>query len=1290
MAEPDGLGGTTLTVHSFGEALDDSLCGVLGFRYHEAYRDGTNTRFLFLHDTGHHRIDLEQCLVCHEPKDPDELGGYIDDPTYWNPTRTPFYHRETLSTPDVLELPYGRIVPYTSVGSDIDRLGNAVRTVSVALDAEGRKSREVSRTRREGAGFDDWLELDSTVYAYASVVLPNGVQVKRPSSVKTWHRLRGCGQAPWHRTEYAYASGRLSTETASDSYGTVSSTSYTYGAFGQPLTVSLAPYGLDTATTVYGYDGRGRFVTSVTDPLGNTRTTAYEGRTGLPDTETDINGLTTSYRHDALGRVTGVTRPDGTVRNTAYEWNGTAAFGDAVWCVRETGSGMPESRTWFDVLGREVHSYVAGRGYHDVAYDSLGRVVGTTAVPYSNANELFVSKAWRETAYDAYGRVTAERGPYANLSYAYGTVSTALGGCYATVTDSIRDTRRTRTWDAAGRLAQAEDAGGTVAYSYGYATRSGRILDSVAVACGGATTVVFSDIRGNRVRIGDPDAGTVESAYDALGRLTEATDANGVTTTHAYDLLGRVTRTVRTDGVAGDTVAYVYDSAPGKGKGRLHKVRHNGADETVHAYDNLGRLSETVVADGQERYVQQYAYDAAGRLLLLTYPDGFAVRHAYNGYGELLSLTDDATDSLLYAVDTRDKWRHPLKCRYGNGTGVEYAYDAYGLLTGIRNGDVTDAAHVHDLGHDVTYTIGGEYRQLSYTYDARGFVATRAEANAGQTEAYAYDALDRLVSHTVNGVAAATLTYDGTGNIDAKTGVGSYSYGDAGPHAVTGLAGVIGCPVPNAACDVSYGLWNRPVSIAENGHGVSLDYGADGQRRHTRFLHNNVLQKAVTRVSPFHEVETTGGTTRSLDYVYAEGRVVAVHVSNGNADSLYCVLTDHLGSWEKVMDWGGNTVQQTHFDPWGNRMSYTAWNTRQTQVTFPFSRGFTGHEHYDRFHIVNANARLYDPVLGRFFSPDPFVQMPDFTQSYNRYSYCMNNPVMYSDPDGEVFVIDDIIAAAVLGAIFNGFSQIVAGNVNNVGDFFLAAGIGALSGAAGLTVGSGINATIAGGGFASGFVGSATITATGFWAGAGTGAASGFASGIISGTGNSLLAGKSFGKSLQDGLKEGVIGLGSGSVIGGLCGGIDAAINHREFFTGNAKQYDIFPANYASIDGGTEMFLNADDYTVVNNSDHVVYYKPEDGKYGVGEYRIDPHKGIKVNVDGLATCKYTDKVYKVPGKYGYHPQPIIANNGEVYFSKLNRAVLKTFSLANYHFGWMTMDQLDPTWENLFLSALLIK
>ena len=64
--------------------------------------------------------------------------------------------------------------------------------------------------------------------------------------------------------------------------------------------------------------------------------------------------------------------------------------------------------------------------------------------------------------------------------------------------------------------------------------------------------------------------------------------------------------------------------------------------------------------------------------------------------------------------------------------------------------------------------------------------------------------------------------------------------------------------------------------------------------------------------------------------------------------------------------------------------------------------GYTGHEHLPEFGLINMNARLYDPALGRFLSPDPVVQAPDDTQSFNRYSYCLNNPLRYTDPDGKV------------------------------------------------------------------------------------------------------------------------------------------------------------------------------------------------------------------------------------------------------------------------------------------------
>ncbi len=52
------------------------------------------------------------------------------------------------------------------------------------------------------------------------------------------------------------------------------------------------------------------------------------------------------------------------------------------------------------------------------------------------------------------------------------------------------------------------------------------------------------------------------------------------------------------------------------------------------------------------------------------------------------------------------------------------------------------------------------------------------------------------------------------------------------------------------------------------------------------------------------------------------------------------------------------------------------------------------------------NARIYDPLLGRFLSPDPEVTDVERMQNYNRYAYVMNNPLSYTDPSGEAWYND--------------------------------------------------------------------------------------------------------------------------------------------------------------------------------------------------------------------------------------------------------------------------------------------
>ena len=50
--------------------------------------------------------------------------------------------------------------------------------------------------------------------------------------------------------------------------------------------------------------------------------------------------------------------------------------------------------------------------------------------------------------------------------------------------------------------------------------------------------------------------------------------------------------------------------------------------------------------------------------------------------------------------------------------------------------------------------------------------------------------------------------------------------------------------------------------------------------------------------------------------------------------------------------------------------------------------------------LLYYNARFYAPGLGRFLSADTIVPNPANPQQYNRYTYSLNSPINYADPDG--------------------------------------------------------------------------------------------------------------------------------------------------------------------------------------------------------------------------------------------------------------------------------------------------
>jgi RHS repeat-associated protein len=137
-------------------------------------------------------------------------------------------------------------------------------------------------------------------------------------------------------------------------------------------------------------------------------------------------------------------------------------------------------------------------------------------------------------------------------------------------------------------------------------------------------------------------------------------------------------------------------------------------------------------------------------------------------------------------------------------------------------------------------------------------------------------------------------------------------------------------------------------------------------------------------------------------------------------------------------------VQELSYDAWSRLrnpetlVAYTPGN----EPALLLGRGYTGHEHLAMFGLINMNARLYDPALGRFLSPDPYVQAPGFSQNFNRYSYGLNNPLMYNDETGEFW---NLIIGGVIGGVVNWATHGSDFSWKGLGYF----GVGALAGALG-------------------------------------------------------------------------------------------------------------------------------------------------------------------------------------------------------------------------------------------------
>jgi len=826
-------------------------------------------------------------------------------------------------------------------------------------------------------------------------------------------------------------------------------TSYDYDAFGNKIKVTQSGQGVTSRFSESIYDAAGRYVNQTKNAYGQiTETVVSRNTYGSPTAVQDINGVQTDFAYSAMGRQYWQGSATGAASTTLLAAPGTYCPSNAKYQSHTSDITGGEGYECFDRLGRSIRKVARGFNgswiYSDTEYDNLGRVNKQSEPYYSGA-----SKHWTTLSYDILGRVISTTLPGVT------TPATVAYTGFTTVTTNPLGQTKTETKNVLGELTYVEDNGGNgsdkgrLSYSYDAqgnllsVTSLGSLLDPHA----NVTTMTYDKL-GRKLTMSDPDKGQAHNkqwsyTYNVFGELTLQTDAKDQTSAMVYDLLGRMTSRLdkKADtSVEANTVWSYYNGttvASGESLGALDTVQDtvSGYIKTV-GYDSLGRVSETITSlAANDDHYEKVTYDQYGRSHQVfdaagdgTWQDN-AIQSHYNAYGYLDKVTDAVqlngqTKTTYYDVVTMDARGNVTEADRGNGITTERLYNA---ATG-RLETLTSSSPL----------LLGDVQKHTYSWDDIGNLTQRKDQSGSKnlTETFSYDGLNRLTSSQVTGETAQTLSYNSLGNIITKSDVGTYTYGqnNAGPHAVTSTSDGVTYQYDengNMTSDSSgrtlvYSTFDKPTSITKGAHTTTFKYGPD-RSRYLRTDTNASGTKTTRYLGSVEKVTNTDNTQTIKRYLPGNVLVTISKDSSNNItdEETQYLHKDHLGSMDVITDATGIIEQELSFDAWGQRRNATQWTalTVSQLINFDHSnttRGFTGHEMLDEVGLIHMNGRIYDPRLARFMQADPILQFPDNTQSYNRYSYVLNNPVRYTDPSGHIIpvIVGIGMAIAKAGALY--------------------------------------------------------------------------------------------------------------------------------------------------------------------------------------------------------------------------------------------------------------------------------
>ncbi|MDE5483453.1 MULTISPECIES: RHS repeat-associated core domain-containing protein [Elizabethkingia] len=844
---------------------------------------------------------------------------------------------------------------------------------------------------------------------------------------------------------------------------------YEYDKFGNIIEKTIAN-SLDnmTQTEKSLYDSKGRFVVKKTDNLGLETAIEYNDW-GQILVQTDPLGNVLTNTYDGWGKIeTSKTNLEGTITHTYERYKGE----------QDVMGGYKPPKT-------VITKYGPDGSIEESTLDMFGQVYLVKTKGFNSNSYILVS-----TNYDVFGRKTGVSEPYFEgdvpkwntfsyddsvfpsivtaVSFNGKELKTTISG-RATIVEELNGYKRItkKVTDALENIISSEDKGGVINFSYNAAG------EQISAKYGNNTVTTQYDVWGRKSYFHDPSNGIYTYEYNGFGQVKEEVSPRGYKE-YSYNSKGQLVSLIEKSNISGLTDKNISFNYNGNGLLISKTGTSNGKSySNTIVYDVFGRVLEITENSNGRSYTQKnIVYDNKSRvvsykkeLVSSGVTTNTEIENVYEVWsGQLYQVKDKTNGKILWELQDANAKGQLVRTRLGAST-IENTYDVNNFLS------LTQHNSSKGLLFGSQYSFDAEKNELNDR--------TR-HGNFAMNEIFTYDDNNRLIKWTnpkTGGVSSNT--YDVQGRITQNDQIGTIQFGNtAKVYQPTGAKlNTIGKQnyLNSQIQRIIYNENNDPLFIQGKKGDVRFEYGLLGARQVVTFGAKAVgtiddlavsnwegeFTKYYSEDGSFEVVRNnTTGDEKHILYIGGtpyDSNIVYLKDFTQSSGSYKFLHKDYLGSILAISDEEGNLVQETHFDAWGQ---LTAGSVSL------LGRGYTSHEHFEDVGIIHMNGRLYDPLLRRFLNADENIQDPYNTQIYNKYGYVMNNPLLYNDPSGEFFIVDDIILSAVIiGAIIGAGTYIIQAAITgnwDWGGFIKSIFFEAISGAVTAGIGSIFTTTVQG------------------------------------------------------------------------------------------------------------------------------------------------------------------------------------------------------------------------------------